>query len=114
MNTQAIHTSSLQRKKSITILPIKWVNDFIEKEKTNGLGITLAYIMIGTGVGSITAALSVHNTVNLFILMTSVSLAMATNAAVISQQSFKFTTWMFVISMKINAILLIYQIANLF
>lgn len=114
MNTQAIHTNTLQSKKSITFSPFKWVNDFIEKEKTNSLGITLAYIMIGTGVGSITAALSVHNTVNIFILMTSVSLAMATNAAVISQQSFKLTTWLFIISIKVNALFLIYQIANLF
>jgi predicted nucleic acid binding AN1-type Zn finger protein len=109
MNTQAIQINNLDSKKKI-FTPILWVHNFVEKEKTNALGITLIYIMVGTGIGSLTAALSVHNTVNVFILMLSVSLAMTTNAAVLSQQSFKTTTWLFIISIIANIIMLIYQI----
>lgn len=113
MNTQATITNTFTKQKTITFSPILWVNEFIEREKTNALGITLAYIMIGTGIGSITAALSVHNSVNLFILMTATSLAMATNASAISQQPFKTTTWLFIINVLINTAMLIYQLFTL-
>ena len=113
MNTQATITSTFTKQKTITFSPITWINDFIKREETNALGITLAYIMIGTGIGSITAALSVHNTVNLFILMTSASLAMATNASALSQQPFKTTTWLFIVNVIVNTALLIYQLIML-
>lgn len=110
MNTQATITNTFTKQKTTSFSPIVKVNEYVEKEKTNALGITLVYIMVGTGIGSLTAALSVHNSVNLLILMTSASLAMATNAAALSQQPFKITTWFFIINVLINTALLIYQL----
>ena len=113
MNTQATTTNTYTKQKTIAFSPINWINQFIEKEKTNALAITLTYIMLGTGIGSITAALSIHNTVNLFILMTSTSLAMATLASVLSLQPFKTSTWIFITNVLINTGLLVYQLINL-
>ncbi len=103
----------LKTQKTITFSPILWVNQFISREKTNAIGITLGYIMAGSGVGSITAALSIHNVINMPILMTSISLAMATNCVVLSQQSFKITTWVFIVSIIVNSLLLIFQLTRL-
>lgn len=114
MSIQTTVSGNIHNQKITLFSPIQLVNNFVEKEKINSLGITLAYIMLGTGIGSITAALSLYNGVNLFILMTVVSLTMATNAAVLSQQPFKLSTWLFIINVKVNVLFLIYQIFNLF
>lgn len=92
---------------------VKRINAKIEKEKENAIGISIAFVMIGTGLASITAALAVHRELSLPILMTVTILAMATNAAVISQQPLKTTAWLFMISIVVNILLLFYQIFNL-
>ena len=115
MNTNTTLASTSLNKKTKTLTLINSINKFIEKEKVNSIGITLVYIMVGTGLGSISAAMSaLHNTVNLFVLSLSVCLAMATNAAVLSQQSFKITTWLFIINVIANVLMLIYLISTLF
>lgn len=110
MNTQATITSSKKFQQKQTLGLIAYINKVIAREQKNALGITLVYIMVGTGIASITAALSVHEGVSLPILMTSASLAMGTNAAALSQQPFKTTTWFFIVNVAVNSVLLIYQL----
>ena len=106
-------TTRIIEKRKDTFNLVKWINAKIEKEKENAIGISIAFIMVGTGLASITAALAVHRELSLPILMTVAILAMATNSAVISQQPLKTTAWLFMISMVINILLLCYQIFNL-
>lgn len=111
MNNQAIITSNIEQRNEIKLSLINWVNNIIKREEKNSLGITLMYVMVGTGVASLTAALSVSN--NILILMITTCLAMGTNASILSQQKFKISSWLFIISILINTGLLIYQIAKL-
>jgi len=108
----ALITSDTE-KRAQTFNLVKRVNAKIEKEKENAIGISIAYVMIGSALASITAALAVHKELSLPILMTVTIFAMATNAAVISQQPLKTTTWLFMISIVVNMLLLFYQIFNL-
>jgi len=100
-------------KRHLAFTLVNRINAKIEKEKGNAIGISIAFVMMGTGLASITAALAVYRELSLPILMTVTILAMATNAAVISQQPLKTTTWLFLISMLANITLLSYQIFNL-
>lgn len=102
-----------QVQKSSHLSIVNWVNMMIEQEQHNSLGITLIYIMAGSGVASITAAFSVNETVSIPILMIAACLAMGTNAAVLSQQSFKVSSWFFIVSITINTVLLFYQLIKL-
>lgn len=113
MNTQATLTSTTKTQQKHTLGLIGHINKVIAREQKNALGITLVYIMVGTGIASITAALSVHEGVSLPILMTAASLAMGTNASALSQQPFKITTWFFIVNVIVNSILLIYQLFTL-
>ncbi len=106
-------TTQVTEKRIGTFNLVKWINAKIEKEKENAIGISIAFVMIGTGLASITAALAVHKELSLPILMTVTILAMATNAAVISQQPLKRTAWLFMISIVVNILLLFYQVFNL-
>ncbi len=106
-------TTQITEKRTLTFNLVKRINAKIEKEKENAIGISIAFVMIGTGLASITAALAVHRELSLPILMSVTILAMATNAAVISQQPLKTTAWLFIISMVVNILLLSYQIFNL-
>ena len=106
-------TIQITEKRVHTFNLIKSINAKIEEEKENAIGISIAFVMVGTGLASITAALAVYKELSLPILMAVTILAMATNAAVISQQPLKTTAWLFVTSMVINILLLIYQVFNL-
>ena len=106
-------TTQLTEKRAFTFNLIKYVNAKIEKEIENAIGVSIAFVMIGTGLASITAALAVHRELSLPVLMMATILAMATNAAVISQQPLKTTAWLFLVSIVVNIILLVYQIINL-
>ena len=113
MNNQGPITSTYTNGETSRLSLIKWVNKSIVREQNNAIGITLIYVMVGSGIASLTAALSVYGTVSLPILLTTACLAMGTNAAVLSQQPFKFSTWFFIVSVTINTALLGYQIVNL-
>ncbi len=106
-------TTPITAKRIVAFNLVKRINAKIEKEKGNAIGISIAFVMVGTGLASITAALAVHGTLSLPILMTVTILAMATNAAVISQQPLKTTAWLFLVSMGVNILLLFYQVFNL-
>lgn len=112
MEVQIIHNIRQKEQKSFNLL--HYVNHIIERERTNSIGITIMFIMFGTGIASITAALSVHGEVSIPILMTSTLFAMGANATAISQQPFKTIVWAFILNITINSLLLIYQVIDLF
>lgn len=112
MNNQATITNTFESRKNFNFSIINWVNSIIEKEQKNSLGICVLYVMVGSGIASLTAALAVYESVSIPILIISSCLAMGTNASVLSQQTFKISSWLFIISAIINTTLLIYQIAN--
>lgn len=90
---------------------IQRINQRVEKEKANTIGISIALLMFGAGVASINAAMAVQGQVSIFILMTAIILAMTTAVLSISQQPLKSIVWSFIISILINTIMLFYQIA---
>jgi hypothetical protein len=98
------------RKEKSSNLIINWVNYYVKKEQENAIGITLIYIIVGSGIASITGALAVKNPISMPILITAALLSMGTNVSVLSQRTFKTSTWFFFISILINSLLLIYQI----
>ena len=49
------------RKEKSSNLIINWVNYYVKKEQENAIGITLIYIIVGSGIASITGALAVKN-----------------------------------------------------
>ena len=110
MNNKINLQDSINRKEKSSIAFINWVNYYLEKEQENAMGITLIYIMIGSGLASITGALAVKNPISMPILITLAVLAMGTNVTVLSQRTFKISTWFFIISIFVNVFLLIYQI----
>lgn len=109
MNNQAILTDTFESRKSIHLSIINKINKIIKREEKNAIGITLMYVMVGSGIASLTAALAVNGAVSVAILILSASLAMGTNAAVLSQQTFKTSSWFFIVNVVINSALLIYQ-----
>lgn len=106
-------THKIRQKESKNLNLLSYVNQIIEREKTNAIGITIMLIMFGTGIASITAALSVNGEVSLPILITSTLFAMGANATAISQQPFKTIVWAFILNITINSLLLIYQLIDL-
>lgn len=112
MNNQATITNTFESKKKFNFSIINWVNSIVEREQKNSLGICVLYVMVGSGIASLTAAFSVYGSVSVPILIISSCLAMGTNASVLSQQTFKISSWLFIISATINTVLLIYQIVN--
>lgn len=112
MNNQATITSTFKSRKNFNFSIINWVNSIIEREQKNNLGICVFYVMVGSGVASLTAAFAVYGSVSVPILIISSCLAMGTNASVLSQQTFKISSWFFLVSIIINTALLIYQLIN--
>ena len=108
MNTIISHSYSA--RKLTRWNPIEAINQIIEKEQTNSIGISVALIMFGTGIASITAALAVASS-SFFILMLVTVLAMGSNVMVISQRTFKTIVWCFMFNLFINIGLIIYQLA---
>lgn len=86
------------------------INQRIEQEKQNKIGISIAMIMFSTGIASLSAAMAVHGEVSMFILMTAIILTVGTAVLSISQQSLKIIAWSFIASVIINTIMLFYQI----
>jgi hypothetical protein len=110
MSNRGIVKAPFKSKKKSSLSIINWINTSIEQEEENKIGISFIYVMVGSGVASITAALAVYGSVSMPILITASILTMGTNVAVISQQTFKFSTWLFIVSLLINTFLLFYQI----
>lgn len=93
---------------------IDLINQKIEKEQHNSIGISVILIIVNTMIASATAALAIHGEVSMFILMFACVTAMGTNAAVFSQRAFKYVAWAGIISIIGNSILAIYQTIALF
>lgn len=110
MNTTIAH--QVVKKNTLSLSPITRINQLIEKEKTNAIGISLALVMFGTGIASITAAMAV-STSSFIILMIATVFAMGANVMAISQRSFKTIVWTFIINIALNIGLIIYQISLL-
>ena len=92
---------------------INWVHAYIEREKENRIGITLFYMMFGSVIASITAALGTSGEFSLTIVLISAVFAIAVIACVISVQTFKICTWFFIANILINVGLLFYQLIPL-
>lgn len=90
---------------------IQRINQKLEKEKDNTIGISIALVMFSTGIASLNAAMAVQGEISMFILMTAIILAMSTAVLSISQQPIKTIAWSFIISVIINVVMLSYQIA---
>lgn len=90
---------------------IHLVNQKLEKEKANTIGISIAMIIYSTGIASINAAMAVQGKISMFILMTAIVLAMTTTVLTLSLQPLKTIAWSFIVSVIINTIMLFYQIA---
>jgi hypothetical protein len=89
---------------------IQRVNQKIEKEKENAIGISIALVMFSTGIASINAAMAVQGKISMFILMTAIILAMSTAVLSLSLQPLRTIAWSFIASVIINVIMLFYQI----
>ncbi|WOC40359.1 hypothetical protein [Polaribacter sp. HL-MS24] len=111
MNTNTTIKNPLNVNKTSKLAFINCVNTYVEKEKENSIGISLFYIMVGSGIASITAALAVEGDVSMPILITAAVLSMGTNVCVLGQLPFKISTWSFIVSVIVNVFLLVYQIA---
>ena len=98
------------KSKSFSFNFIEKINNIILKEKANSIGISIALIMLGTGIASITAALAVTN--SFFILMVATILAMGANVTAISQRKFKTIVWAFTINISVNLLLILYLISS--
>lgn len=90
---------------------IHLVNQKLEKEKTNTIGISIAMVIYSTGIASLNAAMAVQGKISLFILMTAIVLAVTTAVLSLSQQTLKLIAWSFIVSIIINIIMLFYQIS---
>ncbi len=108
MNTTILH--HVEKKEVLSFNIINRINKAIEKETINAIGISVALIMLGTCLASITVAIAASK--GLFIiLMTCAVLAMGANVVALSQRSFKTIVWAFIINVGINFIALIYLIS---
>ncbi|MBL4606149.1 MAG: hypothetical protein JKY02_10955 [Flavobacteriaceae bacterium] len=105
-------THQIIKKNTFSLSPISRINLIIEKEKINSIGISIALIMLGTGIASITAAMAV-STSSFFILIGITILAMGSNVVALSQRSFKTIVWAFIVNIGLNIGLIIYQISLL-
>ncbi|MEQ6122815.1 hypothetical protein AAON49_01275 [Pseudotenacibaculum sp. MALMAid0570] len=105
MHTTISHP--IVKNEPLRLNPFKRINLLIEKEKTNSIGISIALIMFGTGIASITAALAVDKSF-FIVLMLATILAMGSNVMAISQRSFKTVVWSFIINILVNVALIIY------
>lgn len=113
MGTQITLTGTLTEKRKTNQSLVTFINDFINKEKKNSVGICALYMTVGTAIASITVAFSVYGNINIAVYMTAIFLAMMTNVSALSLQTFKTTTWLFIVSVIINIAMLLYQVVNL-
>lgn len=113
MGTQITLSRTLTQEKRESKSIFALINQFINKEKRNSVGICAFYMTVGTAIASITVGFSVFGNLNLFVYMTAITLAMLTNVSALSLQSFKTTTWLFISSVVINVMLLSYQLIQL-
>lgn len=90
---------------------IQRINQKVEKENQNAIGISIALVMFSTGIASINAAMAVQGKISMFILMTAIVLSVSTAVLTLSQQPLKTIAWSFIVSVIINTIMLFYQIA---
>lgn len=109
MHTTISHSVIKKERQTQRGSLVQKINKLIEKEKSNSIGISLALIMFGTGIASITAALAVDNN-SFFILMLATIAAMGANVTAISQRSFKTVSWAFIINISLNILLIVYQL----
>ncbi len=99
-------TVSKQRNFSL----ISVINNWVKKEEKNAIGISILFIMVGTMVASISAALAINGTIAYFPLIFTCLSAMGANVTAISQRPFKVVTWAFIINILGNLALIIYQL----
>lgn len=92
---------------------ISFINEKIQAEEKNAIGIAVILIIAGTMIASISAALAVHGEIAILPLIFSCVSAMGANAIAISQRPFKMIVWAFAINILGNSLLIIYQIFNL-
>ncbi|SEB41895.1 hypothetical protein SAMN04489761_0595 [Tenacibaculum sp. MAR_2009_124] len=89
---------------------ISIINKWVKKEQENAFGISILFIMVGTMVASISAALAIHGEIAYFPLIFTCLSAMGANVTAISQRPFKVVTWAFIVNILGNLILVIYQL----
>ena len=99
-------TISKQRNFSL----VSVINNWVKKEQENAFGISILFIMVGTMVASISAALAIHGDIAYFPLAFTCLSAMGANVTAISQRPFKVVTWAFIINIIGNLLLIIYQL----
>ena len=100
--------ASIKEKTSFNLITL--INKRIERESENAIGLAVVFIMVGTMIASISAALAIHGSINLFALIFSCITAMGANAVAISQRPFKTIVWAFIINIIGNILLVIYQL----
>lgn len=103
-------TVSTSIKERTNFNPIALINKKIEEESENAIGLSVVFIMVGTMIASISAALAIHGPINLFALLFSCITAMGANATAISQRPFKTIVWAFMINIIGNILLIVYQL----
>ena len=86
------------------------INNRIDKEKENAIGISVILIMAGTMIASFSAALAVHGEINILPLIFTCISAMGANAIAISQRPFRIVAWAFIVNILGNILLIIYQL----
>ncbi|WP_408039714.1 hypothetical protein [Tenacibaculum amylolyticum] len=86
------------------------INNKIQKEQENSLGITILLIMVSTMIASVSVGLAIHGEISVGILIFSAVTAMGTNATAFGQGPFKYIVWAAIISIIGNTILSLYQI----
>lgn len=107
---QSRNTISARKKNSL----LELINSWIKKEEKNAIGIAILFIMVGTMIASISAALAIQDEIAYFPLIFTCLSAMGANVMAISQQSFKIITWAFIINILGNLLLIIYQLKAYF
>lgn len=103
-------THQLEKRKVFSFNIISHINKAIEREAINAIGISVALIMLGTCLASITVALSASKGMFVLLMLCAV-LAMGANVVALSQRSFKTVVWSFIINVGINFIALIYLVS---
>lgn len=110
---QITNTITNNKQKPTTFNIFQTINQEIEAQQSNAMGIAIILIIAGTMIASISAALAVHKTIAYFPLVFTCISAMGANAMAISQRSFKTIAWSFIISITGNIFLIIYQLMTL-
>ncbi len=108
MTSTTIDNSDNFLKSSSDFILISKVNNWITAEQNNQMGISLIFIIVGSMVASISAALAIHGEISYLPLIYACISTMGTNVIAISQRPFKARVWAFLISILGNILFIIY------